>query len=58
MNIKVGSKVRARTVRGTSDVDGKVVAIHKGSKGDWYEVQPDDKSAKPFRTRLALVSLR
>lgn len=55
---KAKQKVIARTVRGTEFIEGRVVAVHPGAKGDWIEVQPDTKDSKPFRTRACCVSPR
>ncbi len=55
-NFKTGSAVIAKTVRGVESVKGKIVAINKGLKGDWYEVQPADKTKKSFKTRLSSLS--
>ena len=55
--LKKGQAVKARTVRSTTDaVPGKVTEIVDTAKGLWVTIQPDDKAAKPFKTRPALCT--
>jgi hypothetical protein len=55
---KKGQKVTARTVRGNTFVDGKVAEIHETQKGKYFEIHPDEKGAKPFRTRESCIESR
>lgn len=52
---KKGDAVQARTLRGQDYVKGHVAEVHQTQSGEWVEVQPEDKSWKPFRTRPSLV---
>ena|GEM_PF-3430062 len=54
--LKKGQPVKARTIRGTAAVAGKVQEIIETTKGLWVTVQPNDKDVKPFKTRPALCT--
>ncbi|MBV7417938.1 hypothetical protein KW830_05655 [Comamonas sp. CMM03] len=54
--LKKGQSVKARTIRGTATIAGKVQEIIETTKGLWVTVQPDAKDAKPFKTRPALCT--
>lgn len=54
--LKKGQAVKARTVRKPSIIPGKVAEIAQTPNGLWVPVQPDDKTAKPFKTRPALCT--
>lgn len=54
--LKKGQSVKARTIRGTATVAGKVQEIIETTKGLWVTVQPDAKDVKPFKTRPALCT--
>lgn len=52
--LKKGQAVKARTVRSATFVAGTVTEIVNTAKGEWITVKPDDKAAKPFKTRPGL----
>ena len=52
--LKKGQAVKARSVRSASFVSGTVTEIVRTAKGEWITVQPNDKAAKPFKTRPGL----
>lgn len=54
--LKKGQAVKARTARSTTIHDGKVTDIAESPNGKWVTVQPNDKAAKPFKTRPALCT--
>ncbi len=54
--LTTGQAVKARTVRGTTTVVGKVTEIVTTAKGLWVTVQPDATGAKAFKTRPALCT--
>jgi len=54
--LKKGQPVKARTIRGTATIAGKVQEIIETTKGLWVTVQPDAKDVKPFKTRPALCT--
>lgn len=54
--LKKGQAVNARAARSKTTTAGKITAIEDTSNGKWVTVQPDDKAAKPFKTRPALCT--
>ncbi len=54
--LKKGQAVKARTMRSDTYVPGTVTEIVDSRQGKWVTVQPDDKAAKPFKTRPALCT--
>ena len=52
--LKEGQSVIARTVRTKTPHAGIFTDIVVTTKGIWVSVLPDNKAAKPFKTRPAL----
>ena len=54
--LKEGQSVIARTVRTKTPHAGIITDIVVTTKGKWVSVLPDNKAAKPFKTRPALCT--
>ena len=55
-NLKKGQAVKARTLRGATEIAGTVAEVIETTKGAWIAITPTDKSVKPFKTRPTRVT--
>lgn len=51
-----GQSVIARTVRTKTPFTGTITEIATTPKGKWVSILPDDKAARPFKTRPAFCT--